>query len=235
MLTSMLNPVQWRMELAESVQPLARKWLFGSLMGLYWSFIGWLGIFHPDSTVPGKTVFGNLFRYVWSAKIRFRKASQHSMCTVCWQYKRLIKSMKNSSAEKLRLTKEYSEHNQEQFRDRIMYWCLTAASRLRVEGVLVIILDAMDKSKTVYPRFAASSTNKEMANLPNRPCTSLHLALAHGFGGFAFLLDEGADHGATSFVNIIFLVLDQVRKLCIMHRWSWPTHLVLQAATIILL
>ncbi len=151
------------------------------------------------------------------------------MCSLCWKLKRALKAAKSNAAEKLRVANLLREHWQEQLRDRVFYWSLRSCSRLKLDGLLSIIVDSLDKSKTIVPRFASHSSNKELGNLPNRPNCTITLAVAHGFGSFVYITDEGGDHGSTLFLNIIFDVIERCKRICRRRNLNFPRHLHLQA------
>ena len=56
------------------------------------------------------------------------------------------------TAEKVSVARQWREHVRAQYHDRLLYWSLRWASRMYLD-VLVIIIDSMDKVKTMYPKY----------------------------------------------------------------------------------
>ena len=81
-----------------------------------------------------------------------------------------------SCAEKARAAEILKQHQHEQYRDRLVYWSLRFASRVK-NDVLTIVVDDMDHSKFAWPQ-------KMLDDLRNvvRPTMTFTGALAHGFG-----------------------------------------------------
>ena len=227
----MQNPTEWRQYLANvNIEALPRKWLpAGNPMGLYWLMVSWLGCIFPERAVPSSSVFSRVWRSGWHETPRFRKRSQHAMCSICWNIRRAIRGLKGSTARKLELSRQLKKHWADQFMDRIMYWSFRECSRLRVDSLLCIIIDSMDRSKTIFPRFASHATSKELEKLPNCAQGQITLSLAHGFGAYVFMGHEGSGHGSNSFLTILFRTLELVRRQCLRKGWRWPSHIVIQA------
>ena len=71
-------------------------------------------------------------------------------------------------------------HLQAQYSDRLIYWGLRLRAQLR-RDVLVAILDGMDHSKYLLPRWSWGRTPKDAHGL-ERPHLQVHALLLHGRG-----------------------------------------------------
>jgi len=232
-LTFLSNPLQWRNAVAASTSQLSRRWLTNTnIMALYWLLIATVQSVGEEVRPPGVTTFRRVFFSGWHKVLGFRRYRQHAECTVCWHLRRALKKFHANAAEKVKIAHGLRQHWADQYRDRVCYWALRASSRLRTVGILAVIIDSLDKGKTVNPRFGTHALNKEIEKLPSRPSSVITLAKAHGFGNYIFITDEGGDHGSTLFLNILFRVLDFVSRLCSRNSWRFPEHLHVQARTL---
>ena len=120
---------------------------------LYWLFIAtlqeWL---KPTEAKPSWMTFWRCWNSTWAKFLHFRKSSEHSKCTFCWKSHQCLKQH-ISLADKYAVARKLREHLRMQYTDRCIYYALRWSSRLKTAGVLVVIIDSMDKSKLAIPRW----------------------------------------------------------------------------------
>ena len=121
----------------------------GRLADLYLQFVSYLA---PRGIKPASvTTFRRAWRQGWCKVLKMRKTSTHSMCLTCSKLKGVMKHSR-SMAEHIAAVDRLLAHLEAQWLDRRRYWHLRA--RAQQEGdCLCVILDAMDKSKFLLPRW----------------------------------------------------------------------------------
>ena len=102
--------------------------------------------------LPSWTTFWRQWRAKWHNIIKFREQSQHSQCSICFKCIQFLHKCNAPLHEKQQVTMEREEHLSLQYLDRLIYYSLRFSSRMRVHGVLVVIIDGMDKSKLAWPQ-----------------------------------------------------------------------------------
>ena len=110
--------------------------------------------------------------------------------------------------------KLWNEHLSLQYRDRVGYWNMRAASRLGTDAsgrkVITLICDSMDRSKWSVPRSAVLEA-KELAGL-QRPNLDLTRIIVHGQCVAAFFAEPSITKGASWTIELlahVFHVLTQ--------------------------
>ena len=119
------------------------------------------------------------------------------------------------------------EHIRCTYLDRQIYWNLRSASR-GYQDVLVIIIDAMDKTKFAWPRWPFSQVPHDLAGIV-RPRLVFYTAMAHGFCIDMYMAAEELNHGSNAFCEILCRTIVNVREQCTMRRIPFPRHLVIQS------
>ena len=213
-----LPPVEhlssWTVAAAEAklVVGLSRRYLhYITLPNLFWLFCAsWEAIrAHLPATLsdlshlpePSFKTFKGRWRY-WSRYLRIRPKSAHAQCRVCWKLQETMADRTASWTERMGAARELRSHHHQQNLDRTIYWSLRWASRAR-KNVLCIIIDSMDKSKFVYPRWPFSRTPDDIktCHRPKLVCTA---AIAHGYCKDIYIADETQFHGGSAFIEVLF-------------------------------
>ena len=119
------------------------------------------------------------------------------------------------------------EHVRAQYHDRLLYWSLRWASRM-FQDVLVIIIDSMDKVKTMYPKYRSHRKPAYLDGLV-RPRSTLSAALCHGWCTCIYTADEFLSHGASAFCEVLCRALDHVLAISQKTGRPMPRHLVIQS------
>ena len=126
-------------------EALPRRWIGQShVTALFWFYIS---ICH-DYGVEAASMRQFLREWhgnKWSKVLRFRTTSSHSQCTLCWDLRREITSKGTPAQDRLEAAKELGCHLEDQYTDRVFYWCGKASSRAHGD-TCVLIADSMDKS-----------------------------------------------------------------------------------------
>ena len=113
---------------------------------------------------PSFATFRRRYDGVWKHCLRIRKSSPHAQCSTCFQLQRQMHGARGIMHMRLTAARALRQHYADQYTDRCIYWSLRHASRMR-DNVLVIIVDAMDKSKFAWPRYPWPRAAKEMCVL----------------------------------------------------------------------
>ena len=205
----------------------------GKVMDLWWQFVAWHSACAQASQsttmkLPSWSTFWRRWDSKWRFLLKFRKASQHSQCNICFNYSQFLHASSGTSDEKRRAATEWRDHLAGQYEDRLVYWHLRWFSRLRTKNVLVVIIDSMDKGKVSWPQYnhrAPKSLDKFV-----RPRLVITCGIAHGFCvDFSIAHDETMSHGASAFCEILTRLIERVMEICREQHIRPPEHLVVQS------
>ena len=94
-------------------------------------------------------------------------------------------------------------------------------SRMK-EDVLVIIIDALDRSKFMLPKYRFQRKSSTLDGL-RRPRVVVTGGIAHGYCRHAFITGESVVKGGSAFVEMLAIIIEQVYKI---RRGTLPSHLV---------
>ena len=201
------------------------------LSDLWWQFVAWhasceaIGGIFP---CPSWTSFWRRWDFKWKHLLQFRKCSQHSQCNICFRYSAFLHKGTGTPQEKREAAREWRLHLSGQYHDRLIYWHMRWFSRLRVQGVLCIIVDSMDKAKVAWPQYRWRKP--KCLDRLRRPRMVVTCAWAHGFCcDFYVSHDEITPHGASAFCEEIIRTVHHVREICRRNHWQFPEHLVVQS------
>lgn len=161
---------------------------------------------------------------LWSDVLRIRKSSQHAECNICFKYRQQLRSHRGSLDEKLEIAMKWRHHLHWQYVDRCTYWSLRWASRTR-RDVLTIIIDALDKSKFVLPKYEFGRKSKELDQF-QRPAVILTGAIAHGYHRAIYISDEDLHKGGSFFIEVLCQTIEKVYKASQESGESMPNHLI---------
>lgn len=212
----------------------------GKPITLFWQFLCWFEAIREMATSPSTavklpflkafpswTTFHRRWFQKWSRILRFRKTSQHKECSMCHDFRCALHKRGVPTGERMASARQWREHLRAQYHDRLLYWSLRWASRMYMD-VLVIIIDSMDKVKTMYPKYRAHRKPAYLDGLV-RPRQTLSAVLCHGWCTCVYTADEFLSHGASAFCEILCRALDQVFAISRRTRRPMPRHLVIQS------
>ena len=206
---------------------------------LYWQFLDWYESIRDVAgssgindlpflaKFPSWTTFHRRWFQKWAHLLAFRKISQHKECSMCHDFRCQIHRRGTPTAEKVAIARQWREHVRAQYHDRLLYWSLRWASRM-YQDVLVIIIDSMDKVKTMYPKYRSHRKPAYLDGLP-RPRSTLSAVLCHGWCTCIYTADEFLSHGASAFCEVLCRALDQVLAISQKTGRPMPRHLVIQS------
>ena len=202
---------------------------YSRIHDLYWLFVATVTLWFAGSSrrVPSWSVFYRAWYHPWRMFLRFRKSSSHSQCNFCWQCHQLLRKHL-PLADKYDVAMRLKAHLQGQYSDRAIYWALREASKLKVDSILCIIIDSMDKSKFAIPRWPWGRNPKLLEGFV-RPVITVTAVMAHGFATMFFLADETIEHGSNAFLEVLLLAMEKVLKICKAKHIKFPEHLVVQS------
>ena len=157
-----------------------------------------------DLDCASRATFYNVTKE-WRRALRFRPFSKHSLCTTCDRLKSKMRHAKDfvahaSAADSL------LGHLRMTWECRQAYWNARELSRSH-HDVLCLIFDGYDKSKPVFPRWPHGQLPKHPTfERLNRTHVAVSAILAHGYGCFVFLSEEGCVAGGT-FSSLAFIIV----------------------------
>ena len=128
--------------------------------------------------------------------LKFRPHSKHSVCLIC---DRLKAQMRHSSnfVQHATAADNLLGHLKDTWQCRQAYWNAREVSRGH-QDLLCLIFDGMDKSKPAFPRWSAGRLPKgAVFERINRTHVAVSACLAHGYGCFVFLSEEGGSTGGS--------------------------------------
>ena len=195
----------------------------GNLFALYWVFVA---TFTNPADAPGFVTFWQVYTRKLRKGSTFRRVTQHSKCTKCWKFIQILKDAAIGYKDKCEKSVQYQLHLMSTQYDRICYWSARAASRM-YNDILVIIIDAMDRSKTIVPR-VAGAVPKALDKL-FRPCVQFVGAICHGWNTTIYVTDERCSHGSNLFLEILIRSIDLVYKQAQRTGRPMPSHLWVQS------
>ena len=146
---------------------------------------------------------------------------------MCHDYRVKVHKQGTPTQDKVSIAREWREHLRAQYHDRLLYWSLRWASRMLMDA-LVIIIDSMDKVKTVFPKYRTGRKPAYLDGLP-RPRSTLSAVLCHGWCTCVYTADEFLSHGGSAFCEILCRALDRVRAISRKLGRAMPRHLVIQS------
>jgi hypothetical protein len=130
-------------------------------------------------------------------------------CKVCAQCSAFLHKGSGTPDAKRSCAQEWRAHLTGQYHDRLIYWHMRWFSRLRVRGVLCIIIDSMDKAKLPFPQYQWRKP-KSLDRL-RRPRMVVTCAWAHGFCcDFYVGHDELQPHGASAFCEVLSRTIQHI-------------------------
>ena len=189
----------------------------GTLWLLYWHFLAhWDALrmccsggvkgsrrrsFQHEAAAPSFATFQRRWHAVWRHYLRFRKKSEHAQCNTCFKLQQVMYDAGQGVQEKLEAARHLREHVRCTYLDRTIYWNLRFASRC-YNDVLVIIIDATDKTKYAWPRYPFRKQPKDLAELV-RPRLTFTASMAHGYCVDLYIATEQINHGSSAFCEIL--------------------------------
>lgn len=218
----------------------------GTPTDLYWQYLAWhearaadghpaevlgsqvlgSGSSSSDRSTPASwSTFWRVYQR-WHDLLRPRAKSDHAQCQTCFDLQTNLYAKHTSPQGKLELAHAWRVHLQQQYLDRQIYWSLRHCSRQPGSDILTVIIDSMDKKKTVWPKWSFDRPSKEIEKLGARPRVVVTAALAHGHVTSWFLAPDELTHGSDAYCEILCQVIEQVRQRNGSN--PLPRHLVLQ-------
>lgn len=227
----------------QAVQAVRRYLPHGRPTDLYWQYLAW----HEHRKLTGLqssvdessgakecvqaaswSTFWRVYQK-WREVLRPRAESDHAKCQTCYELQTQLYCKHAAPQEKMRIAHAWRTHLQHQYLDRQIYWSLRAASQDFTSPILTIIIDSMDRKKTVYPKWTFDRAPKQIATLGARPRLVVTAALAHGYVNSWFLAPDELPHGSDAYIEVLCQVISQVEDICKQQGRGLPPHLVLQA------
>ena len=243
------SPVEFVIQNCGGRTHALRRYLpHGTPTDLYWQYLAWHETRLADgyeTQVLGSKVFGcrlngersdgskaaswSTFWRVyqrWQDILRPRAKSDHAQCQTCFDLQTELYAKHISPQKKLDLAHAWRTHLQQQYLDRQIYWNLRHCSRQPGSDILTIIIDSMDKKKTVWPKWTFDRPSKEIEKLGARPRVIVTAAMAHGHAILFFLQPEELTHGADGYCETLCQTIEHVSQA--LGPQPLPRHLVLQ-------
>ena len=93
--------------------------------------------------------------------------------------------------------------------DKQVYWNSRFASR----GLLVIIIDSMDKTKFAWPQFSFAKQPHNVGDLV-QPHIGFTIAMAHSYCIDMYTAPKELNHGANAFLESLCRTMDHMQQIC---------------------
>ena len=166
------------------------------------------------------TFYRTLVNSKWRKVLRFRSLTQHAKCSTCHKLKAKLRHSASlqSHAE---AADAYQRHLAGQFADRQVYWQLRARATAD-QDILVAIVDSMDKSKFMLPRYFQGATPKDLET-KKRPSAEITCCMCHGRGIFVYVADEEQSSGADWTIEVLAQSLEFCWQFAQRERRPWPS------------
>ena len=156
----------------------------------------------------------------WKQVLRFRKKSTHAECTTCHQLKSAMRHSKDLRSHAIHCDR-YMRHLAGTFADRRTYWELRERSSVQ-KDLLVGIVDGMDKSKFLLPRYHLQRVPKALETRA-RPSCDLSAVLLHGWGVFLYVTDSDQSTGTDWTIEILSRSINEAWCIAQRERRDWPS------------
>ena len=160
---------------------------------------------------------------VWRHIMQVRKASQHHECTICFKFRQQLRGH-GPLDEKMALATQWRHHLHWQYVDRCVCGSLRWASRAK-RDVLTIVVDGLDKSKFVLPKYEFGRKSAELDKY-HRPRVNITGAIAHGWLRGVYISDQQVNTGASFFCEILSQTIEKIHKIAQASQVSMPSHLI---------
>lgn len=175
---------------------------------------------HGRAAASSTTFFRVLRESGWRCVLRFRGSSTHAECAVCHALKARMRSCRDLQRHAVACDK-YMRHLAGTFADRQCYWQFRERSAVNGD-LLTLIVDGMDKSKFLLPRYSFGVTPKALETR-QRPACELSAVLAHGWGVFVYVTDSEQSTGTDWACEIVSRTLDKCWKISQCSKRAWPS------------
>ncbi len=196
--------------LLEPHEDLPTRWLPpGSMRDHFWTY----KVSATESGQPAPGSYSTLCR-VWKTyfgrvlKIR-PEYGKHPGCTTCRRLKEGIHTCV-SYADKIDASKKLSEHFEQTWRDRLVYWRLRSHASHTGSKWIVVILDGADQAKFRIMKSIVWPKNLEAEHRPQMKCVG---SWAHGWELSFSFAEEDVPHGSNVTIECLVRTLDRVLQL----------------------
>ena len=152
------------------------------------------------------TFFRTLVASEWEDKLRFRAVKTHAQCSQCHALKAKIRKSKDLQTHAL-AADQYMRHLAGVYADRQAY-SQSKARAIQQRDLLVLIVDSMDKSKFMLPRYSQGITPKSLET-KKRPSCELTAVILHGHGLYVWVTDPEQSKGSNWSHEVILRSLEK--------------------------
>ncbi|CAE7708093.1 cofG [Symbiodinium sp. CCMP2592] len=174
----------------------------------------WLQLNASRADTAKPISFAQFWR-VWSGEfshLKFRQQSNHAQCSECIKHKLLVRELSHHQLARKEQVRRYTEHLRSQYYDRVHYWNLRGASRLRNGGHVSCIIDSMDQSKSSLPRSDLCRA-KDLSTLI-RPKCHITTVICHGHFVLMVLSNHDMPKNSSVMVEIMAHCLSRLSSTC---------------------
>ena len=203
-----------------SLDNLPRKFLPpGHVKQYYWQYCS----VRPEARQASYSTFKKVWRIYFRNLLGFTKFSAHPVCSVCSELKAHMREA-SGVEERVHWGKKFDEHQDDQMRDRQVYYKMREASRKG--DVLCIMQDGSDQAK--YRLVRTPRPPKDMADLW---CPQMKLlgSLAHGWVGCFWILEDDMHRsGSDLTLEAIMTCIEETRRVASETGRKMPEHLWVQ-------
>ena len=166
---------------------------------------------------------------VWQQRfaklLAFRDFKQHACCNTCAELKDEVRFAATYS-QKIAAAAAHAKHLEQQWRDRLVYWRLRAASQQSGSSWLTIIVDGADQAKF---RVLKATEWPKALETEWRPKVKVVGCLAHGHHMSFTFVEENVPKGSNLTIEILVRALDRIYQDLADRGEELPAHLWVQA------
>ena len=185
----------------------------------YWQYCS----VRPEARQASYSTFKKVWRIYFRNLLGFTKFSAHPVCSVCSELKAHMRQA-SGVEERVHWGKKFDEHQDDQMRDRQVYYKMREASRKG--DLLCIRQDGSDQAK--YRLVRTPRPPKDMADLW---CPQMKLlgSLAHGWVGCFWILEDDMHRsGSDLTLEAIMTCIEETRRVANETGRKMPEHLWVQ-------
>ena len=187
----------------------------------WWAFLATPGMLKYQKSY---STFKRVWRSCFVRLLCFANFATHACCSSCSKLRAEIQKA-SDMATKLRVSEEYRNHLQRQWRDRLLYWRMRSLSRTRSGLWLCIIMDGADQAKFRVLKAARWPSEFDGKHRPKVQLVGCH---AHGHECSFNIREEDVDKGSDFSIEVLARCLSRALQACEEEGSMFPEHLWVQ-------
>ena len=175
-----------------------------------------------DSEAPSYSSFVRTYHEEWQGRLKIRHEGQHSKCSDCERFKRLMQITSRGSDMRKSIMDEYTAHLKSMLEDRKADAVICERARDHPEKLLNLSIDSMDVSKWKCPRNL--SATKDFQGLWRPECT-FTVILVEGISEEFFIMDMDVIKNSNLMITLLARAIHKALKHYDEKGWQRPASL----------